>query len=198
VISDRFVIVGNGPSAAGYTPPDDVTVIAVNGAIDWLPRADYWFTLDPSPENMVRMRERKPNTVYYCANEGNQESPRGVMRLDRVSQKGGREPFEKDTPEWYLWRWGGMLGLSEDSRKIHSGNSAYGALGLAYHLGAKKVLLVGVDGTQEPKLDGKIPRNLSHLPILFESAKGQIDFKSIGFLPVNKTEEEEGKSWLIQ
>lgn len=32
----RAVIVANGPSAAGFIPPPGVTVIAVNGAIDWL------------------------------------------------------------------------------------------------------------------------------------------------------------------
>lgn len=198
MFTDKVVIVGSGPSARGYAPPDGTTVIAVNGAVDWLSRVDIFFTLDPSPENMSRMYSRRKGVLYYCANEGSQTTlPKGVMQLNRISSR-GREPFEKGSPEWWLWRWSAVLGLSEDSRTIHSGNSAYGALGLAYHLGATKVLLVGVDATQEKKIDGKIPNNLSHLPLLFASTTKQIDFVSIGQMSVNHMEREEGESWLLQ
>lgn len=53
--SDRVIIVGSGPSAANFVAPRGVPIIAVNGAIDWLNRASYFFTLDPSPDNMRRV-----------------------------------------------------------------------------------------------------------------------------------------------
>lgn len=193
---DRVIIVASGPSGHRYSPPRDVSVIAVNGAINYAYRADYWFTLDPSAENMEIMRNRRRDVLYYCANDGKRDLPRGVMSLDRVSTRGD-EPEHKNSPEWWLWRWSATLGLNEDSRKISSGNSAYGALGLAYHMGAKKVLLVGVDGTQDAKEDGTLPRNLSHLPMLFASAIPQIEFVSAGLLCINQMGLKEGERWLM-
>lgn len=65
--SDRVIIVGSGPSAANFVAPRGVPIIAVNGAIDWLNRASYFFTLDPSPDNMRRVgRGRRRRGVCYC------------------------------------------------------------------------------------------------------------------------------------
>ena len=64
-----MIIVADGPSAKGFVPPDGIDIIAVNGAIEWLQRADYWFTLDPSPVNYDRMRRvnRNPDRdSRYC------------------------------------------------------------------------------------------------------------------------------------
>ena len=63
---DRVIIVASGPSAAGFVPPRGVPIIAVNGAIDWLSRASYFFTLDPSRDNIRRLRIRRRN-VHYCS-----------------------------------------------------------------------------------------------------------------------------------
>ena len=156
-------------------------MIAVNGAIDWLTRAEHFFTLDHSDENLRRLDNRRNGTRYHAAFPDHVPAPDGVKRYDRVQLRGD-EPRPRRTPEWWLWRWSGVLGLSEDPARIHSGNSAYGALGLAYHLGYRRVALVGVDGTQEPKLDGRRPHNLSHLPLLFASALGQINVVSCGQL----------------
>lgn len=54
----HFIIVASGPSARGFVPPSDCKVIAVNGAVDWLERADYFFSLDPSAENLQRVKNR--------------------------------------------------------------------------------------------------------------------------------------------
>ncbi len=59
--SDRVIIVGSGPSAANFVAPRGVPIIAVNGAIDWLNRASYFFTLDPSPDNMRRVGRDSPS-----------------------------------------------------------------------------------------------------------------------------------------
>ncbi|HDR2588141.1 TPA: norphogenetic protein [Enterobacter ludwigii] len=175
----KAVIVASGPSARGFVPPDDVTVIAVNGAIEWLSRADYFFTLDPSPENYRRLKERRRG-VTYCAAGPVGRIP-GVRCFERIARR-GQEPRERYTPAWWLWRWSAVAGLSENRRQIHTGNSAYGALGLAYHLGFTDVALQGVDGTEEARIEGGQPGNLSHLPLLFESALHQIRVVSCGKL----------------
>ena len=183
------IIVGNGPSAKGFTPPDGVPVIAVNGAIDWINRSehqlldDYFFTLDPSKENMRRMQvqNQRYGFKYVAAVPDEIELPDGVIRYKRIARR-NEEPKPRFSPEWYLWRWSCVSGLSEVDGEINTGNSAYGALGLAYLLGFKHVSLIGVDGTDEPRLDGKRSGNLDHLGLLFESALPQIDVVSCGVL----------------
>ncbi|HBP8874090.1 TPA: norphogenetic protein [Escherichia coli] len=175
----RAVIVGTGPTALGFQPPEDLTVIAVNGAVEWLPRADYFFTLDPSPANIERMQNRRKGVKYCVA--GLDEAIRGVKRYERIARRGD-EPTETGSPEWWLWRWSAVLGLSEKKTQIHTGNSAYGALGLAYHLGFNDVALVGIDATDQERIGGGQPNNLSHLPLLFASALPQINVVSCSHL----------------
>ncbi|WP_147200819.1 hypothetical protein [Pantoea sp. CCBC3-3-1] len=187
---DRVIIVASGPSAEGFLPPRGVPVIAVNGAIDCLSRASYFFTLDPSPINLRRLRIRRRN-VKYCA--AGVTVP-GVYEFERLSLR-GKEPASKHSPEWWLWRWSARPVLSEDPNVIHNGNSAWGALGLAHHLGFKNVALVGVDATQEPRVhSGGTPNNLSHLPLLFKSALPQINVVSCGKL--NSIPQMSMKEWL--
>lgn len=173
----KCVIVASGPSAAGFAPPDGVTVIAVNGAVNWLSRADYFFTLDPSKENLFRLIHRRQGALYCTAGI----EMDGVRSFRRVARR-GPEPAYRGSPEWWLWRWSAVPGLSDDQDAIHTGNSAYGALGLAYHLGFRDVALVGVDATDEPRIEGGKPNNLSHLPLLFASALPQISVVSCGKL----------------
>ncbi|KGT94975.1 norphogenetic protein [Erwinia typographi] len=175
----RAVIVGSGPSARGFIPSNDVTVIAVNGAVDWLPRADHFFTLDPSAENLRRLSQRRDGVHYHAA--GLSCTLPGVQLYHRLARRGA-EPMIRYSPAWWLWRWSAVLGLSEDENIIHSGNSAWGALGLAYHLGFKDVALIGVDATKESRIEGGRTRDLSHLPLLFASALGQINVVSCGKL----------------
>lgn len=192
----RAVIVASGPSARGFKPPAGVTVISVNGSIDWLSRADIWFTLDPSTVNMTRMKKRRPGVEYYAAMA---HPPEGVKRLQRVSSR-GTEPQPRHTPEWWLWRWSATLGFSQYPEEINTGNSAWGALQLACQLGAKKVALIGVDATNAVRVEGGRPNNLSHLPLLFNSAIGKIDFVNCGHMKskVPKMTIEEGMEWLIK
>ncbi|WP_241522221.1 hypothetical protein [Chimaeribacter californicus] len=173
-----MIIVASGPSAEKFVPPRGVPIIAVNGAIDWLSRATYFFTLDPSVLNMRRLLARRRDVRYFSAGI----TAPGVHELERISYRAA-EPRVKGSAEWWLWRWSAKRGLSEDPTKIHNGNSAWGALGLAYHLGFKNVALVGVDATQEARYhSGGRPNNLSHLPILFYSALPQINVVSCGKL----------------
>lgn len=176
----KCVIVGDGPSAHGFVPPEGVAIIAVKRTIHWLARVDYWFSLDPNEASRECMRDQRRGVAYYCAVDPGDEIPEGVTRLERVAHR-GREPGMRRTAEWWFWRWSSVAGLCKTPGKVHSGNSAWGALGLAYHLGYTDVLLVGVDGTGDPRQsDRRRPNNLSHLPILFRSALGTVKLQTVG------------------
>lgn len=173
------VIVASGPSARGFKPPHGLTVIAVNGAIDWLTHADYFFTLDCSIVNLRRILNRRPGVSYTAA--GCPYNLAHVRNFQRIGAR-GVEPGVIGSPEWCLWREHAICGLSTNPATIHTGNSAWGALGLAYHLGFEHVALVGVDGTDEPRIEGGRCRSLAHLPLLFASALPQIRVTSCGAL----------------
>ena len=174
--------------------------IAVNGAIERV-RATHFFTLDPSESNMRRMRQRRPRVRYAAAVDAEHELPRWVERFYRFK---GRfpEPKEKGSPEWWLWRWQGATGLNSMAGWINTGNSAWGALQWAKIMGVKKAALVGIDATQEERLEGGKPNNLSHLPLLFESGLGNPNFKFIncGHMQskVPQMTIEEGMAWLME
>jgi len=198
------VVVGCGPSAAGYKPPSDAAVIAVNNSVSFLERMDYWFTLDPSPENLELMSNPVPGVQYFAAVTVQKEIPDHVYRMTRkgLPRTRPRSRYSANkTPEHWFKRWGCIAKVSDDARYINTGNSAWGALQLAYLLGGKRVLLVGVDGTKELKVDGTKPNNLSHLPLLFKGAVGVIDFAIAGELKVDgikNMSHEEGNQWLMR
>lgn len=157
----------------------------MNGAIDVVERASYFFTLDPSRDNLRRMANRRRGTKYCAALPADHADIAGVYRFERVGDRStrGEEPAEQGSPEWWVWRWSATPGLSDDPAKINSGNSAWGALGLAHLLGYTEVALVGVDGTDEPRHnDGGKPNDLTHLGPLFASALAQINVVSCGQL----------------
>lgn len=160
-------------------------IIAVNGAADFLPVFDHFFTLDLSPANMDRIKRKEPATTYHCAQDEQDldRIPSHVHRYVRVSEpdRSRMRDYPKGSDEWFFHRWGCKPGLSEDPWRIHSGNSAYGALGLAYHWNPVKILLLGVDGTNEDRMngEGRPKYSIGHLPILFDTARHQIVTKGI-------------------
>lgn len=175
----KAIIVASGPSARGFVPPKGITIIAVNGAIEWLSRADYFFTLDWAKVNMGRMAHRRQGVKYTAAFP----ESKWVMPWVKYYKRGEDRTIKQapyGTPEYWLMRLRCKLGLSEDPTTINTGNSAYGALGLAYHLGFTDVALIGVDATREARIEGGHSRNLSHLPLLFASALPQINVVSCG------------------
>jgi hypothetical protein len=150
------LIVASGPSGASLTIPETVKVIAVNGAIDGLARADYWFTLDPSPVNCARMQAPKPGTTYLCAC-----GPQQAMTQRKTSTI-----FLKRTPG---------RGISTKPDQIFSGNSGFGALQVAFLLGAKRIGIIGVDANEEPYWHGPgQSKSLKQLPNTFASAVPQL------------------------
>jgi len=172
-----MIIVASGPSARDFVAPDNIPVIAVNGAIDWLNRADYWFSLDPTLANRNRAMNRRAGVDYHVA--FNRYYIRGIKNYERISRR-GEQPFPRGTPEWWFWRWHCVAGICKEPGYIHSGNSAWGALQIAYKLGARKVILIGVDATREERIEGGRPLNLSHLPLLFESALPDMQIVNCG------------------
>lgn len=170
-VDDHFesiAIVGTGNSLKGVNLAfsEDVAVLAVNSAINHLTRTDIWFTLDPSPSNVTIMRRPIRGVTYYAAVPENfSGAPRHVNLLRRVVGTGHGHYQTK-------------AGLSNDRGAIHTGNSAWGALQLAAHLGAEKVALFGIDG-QGGYHYGGAPRELSMLPALFASAVGDLAARGI-------------------
>ena len=140
---DRAIICGQGPSwrqvdlaQLGRVQSMGVGLVAVNGAIDSVPFADYWFTLDMSPENQRRVMEPASGVQYYAAVPPEWERRlRGLEHLTClkrvVKEERRRGPFRLRV----LYQIVG--GISEDPGEIYTGNSAFGALGLVYLKGAR-------------------------------------------------------------
>lgn len=180
-MTESILIVADGPSSnpnQEYNYKDlientAVRTIAVNGAIELRGMdvmTDTWFTLDPSEANMRRMSRRMPGVNYYCACPPEFNLPHWVHRKERIATS-----WAEDHPApYWIKRWSCTLGLQEDSEKISTGNSAYGALNLAYHMRPKVIYLLGVDGVQKERASGGMPNDLSHLPFLFASATPQL------------------------
>ncbi len=119
-----------------------VFIIAVKGAIFHMPRANAWMTVDANNRcraKQMAQHNRKFGTQYYAAVPWDYGQPNALRVWHRKPPEPGIH---------YLERIEGV-GLAEDPRQIITGNSAYAALGLAYHMGFRKIGLFGVDATQD-------------------------------------------------
>lgn len=192
---DSVIIVGNGQSAKAFNPPADVPVIAVNSAVQWLNRWDWFFTLNANEKNLnnfqtaLKAKNRKsfkeskvvialPNAIV----KANAEQYPQAYVMTRLVGSYSAEPKDQQSIEWLLWHYKAKLGLTQEQGGISTGNSAYGALNLALHLGFKNAILIGVDGTQTPGIDESEPSDLRHLPTLFHSATSQLHLINCGLL----------------
>lgn len=183
---DKIIIVASSREAKKFKPLDGYVVIAVNAAINITKEyTDYWITVDLSETNLDILRNKPYNHVkYYAAippHFGTEYAllPRhrnlvldDVHYLERIASSNN----------------GPKAGLAEDKSQIHTGNSAYGALGLAYHMQPKEIIILGVNGNRtSPKFDNKYCRgDLSHLKALFSSAKPQLDDAGINVFNANR------------
>lgn len=173
--NDRCIIIGSGASAKGFVPPKGVDVIAVNFAIKDHPTAKHWFSLDPRPV-MKLLHKPLGNATYHLAHDGGFQIPNFVKQYKRIGKmQKGLQPKDKNSAEWWLWWSGATLGLQVDPEKISNGNSGYGALNLAYHLGYKKIALVGIDGNAEPNIHTKsyYANGYKYLNEIFSSCEKQ-------------------------
>lgn len=175
----QVIIVASGPSAERLNPVllfgaanAGVHIIAVNTSITWLPACHSWFTLDPGPRNRWLMTHQRPGVTYYAA------VPDDYGRGDAKCLHHRGQP---ETDIHWLRRMQGRHGLCISKDSIHSGNSAWGALGLAWHMAPQDIVLIGVDGSSDgyAYVDGKPSRSLRHLPALFASCVGQMTQRGI-------------------
>jgi hypothetical protein len=182
--ADRVLIVCTGPSVENiaFPPLPGVTTIVVNGALEWHPAPDIFFSLDPS--NYVRrlVRHRPARVAAYLAVPGDYGTPGARVVAHRDAPERGVTYLRRSTGGGYL---GACYRLSDDPRAIHTGNSAWGALGLAWHMGAARVAFLGLDGTTDryAYLPGCPVTSFDHLPGLFESSVPQLEAR--GVLVVN-------------
>lgn len=172
--------------AVKFKPIEGYTVIAVNNAINITKDyTDYWFTLDPSEDNISIMRKRPYDAYYFCAIPdwyGTNNAPihrckvavTGIHYLKRIQDDSNALKIK--------------YGLSDDKSCIHTGNSAYGALNLAFHMEPSEIIILGVNGNRlNPKFDNRhCVGDLSHLPKLFESAKNTLDTNGIRVYNANR------------
>lgn len=139
---DKVLIVCGGESLIGFDINQfkdfDGVIITVNNVIYHLPRADYWITVDPMSQGKPQraMVERLPNTYYYCAYPRLDKNSPDLNHYQTVE---GVHYLERILPSTNDYR------MQEDKSKITTGDSSYGALGLAYHFEATKIIILGVD-----------------------------------------------------
>ena len=179
----RCIIVGTGPSAKGFIQPEGVDIIAVNGAINKV-KATHFFTLDPRGALKYYVSPKK-DVKYHIASDGTFSLPSWVEKWKRVGKmRRGNQPLDKNSVEWLIWKDGATKGLQKEG--ISNGNSGYGAINLAYHLGYKYVALVGIDG---------VGKNYKHLNELIGSIDPKmIDITSLGL--VNSVKQMSLEEWL--
>lgn len=179
----RVAIVASGPSLRGVdlsVIPTGIAVVAVNAAIRHLPRADLWFTCDPTGANVEILEHRAdwPGTEFEVAwPESEPPLPypgvRHLARLDKLWILSERTTTPPGNPR-----------LCEVEGEINHGNSAWGALQRVVQRNRRrrgqKIILLGVDGTQDGYAWGDgAPRALWHLPALFRSALPQLEAAGI-------------------
>jgi len=175
--ADSVLIVATGPSLRGFSIsklgniPKSVHIIAVKGAIRYIPRADSWLTVDVNRRCLPFMQNRREGVHYYAAVPADFGTARARVQAHRTFS---------DPAVTYLRRtWGD--GLPDDPGIIYTGNSGWGALQLAWHMGAKRVALLGIDGTQSGyAMDVGSPRgSLLKIPDMFEKAVEQLEAADI-------------------
>lgn len=187
----KYLIIGTGPSVKELTLgdfeiiPHDTIIVSVNSSILFLPKVDIWFTLDDSFRNLryAGIAKERDIPAVMALN-----SNRAVTRVPYIHLRRKMNPINPSlmyhnnckTPQDWFKRWGCVNGLSETRNIIHTGNSLYGALNLVYFDRPKKIGILGLDGSTGPSAGGgHKPNNLSHLPLLFDSAAKQLSDANI-------------------
>lgn len=182
----RVIIIASGPSLMNYDLKKlkkiDAYKITINESGKWAPFADAWFTLDPwgltTGQIPTYFQGKKFAAVpddYGTASARCKDhrvaAPDDVQFLHRLQSH--NNPYMSSNTAF-------ILGLSEDTGCINTGNSAYGALNLAYHHRPEKILLLGVDGTSGYFYPSKKNNgSLSTLPSLFASTVDQLKANKI-------------------
>lgn len=185
ITADDVIIVCTGPSLKNFdfnNLHNKGHIIAVNDAAQYVPFANSWFTVDPWGLNSGQIPRDFAGTRWAAvpedygterayANNHRMMPPRNVNYLHRIPvHTDGSMQFSD-----YL-----SYGLNEDPSCIHTGNSGFGALGLAYHMKPKRIFLFGIDASRGYFFnEGKSTRTLDHLPALFRSTLPQLEERGI-------------------
>lgn len=182
---ELVVIVCSGKSVKKFdlrNIPDSATIIAVNGAGKFCPRVDYWFTSDPWGLDGPQLPLNKNCEMWAAVNDtyatklthisSHRVRPnRSVKFIHRIIS---HNYTNMSTETAY------SLGLSEDNRCISAGNSGYGAFNFAYLMGAKNIIILGMDGDIGYFYSNtEQNRPLTHLQAMMESTVEQIRNKGI-------------------
>lgn len=139
---EKVLIIAGGESLIGFDinkiKDFDGAIITVNNVVFHLPRADYWITVDPMSKGKPQegMRRKIEGCKYYCAYPDLDKTPWDRQFYSTIE---GVSYLERIVPT-------NDYSLQEDKDKITTGGSTYGALGLAYHFGAKEITILGLDG----------------------------------------------------
>ena len=145
---NRVLIIGGGESLIDFDMEQlkdfNGAIICVNNIVYHIPRADYWITVDPMDQNRPQraLKSRVKGVYYFCAYPDMNKTP---WHNDYYKAVNGVHYLERIVPTDPIMEVIGDFSLQEDKSKITTGDSCYGALGLAYHMGAKEVILLGVD-----------------------------------------------------
>lgn len=185
---DKIIIVCSGPSLTNFdfkTIKGIGHIICVNNAYKSVPFGDYWFTLDPWGLGGEQIPKPFSGKLYAAVPDNfglldakviqhRVNAPKNIIYLHRLISH-NKPSISSETAY--------VTGLSEDNGCINTGNSGFGALGLAYHMKPKKILILGMDG-DIGYYYSKTERNrpLKYLPLLMESTVTQLDKAGISVL----------------
>lgn len=175
---DKVIILCSGPSICNMTlrnlNKSNCPIIAVNGGIEIYPNCNYWITIDPSNVNYKRMRNKVSGTKYYCGVPSDYGQPDAEALAHRKTLLPHVHYLKRELSS--------LNGLVEDKSSICTLNSGLAALNLAYHMGAKKILYLGLDGGgnyRYNKKRGPRPNDMKQLNELFMSFLPQIESEGI-------------------
>lgn len=164
-VKKSIAIIADGPSAnclRNIYIPQNIYVIGVNHASIWLPRCDAYMTCFPDHRQRFLMNNQRQGLRYFAA-----VPPSYGSAFSKGDLYG---PRERNVT--FFTRSEFVYGMNPDPEKINGGNSAWAALGLAYHMKADKVALLGVDGNDKVRVSGGKP-SIPDLEDIFSSYDGQ-------------------------
>lgn len=194
---NKCIIVGSGQSAKDFIHPKGVDVIAVNNSITRVPTANYWFTLDPANYNLKIINDKSIKAKKYVACPEYYLLPDDVIRCKRVENHNRSRIFNQNCYEYFLYQSKATLGLSLEHLHISTGNSSYGALNLAYHLGYKDIALIGIDGTDKISLDNNSDtRGYLYLNQLFDSVQKDLGLNIVSLGELKSFPKMSLEEWL--
>lgn len=124
---EKAIIIGGGESLRGFDflrfNDFSGAIITVNNAITFLPRADYWITIDMSFD-IAGIAGKKKGCCYFAGIPDEKSNIYMNLPLHLLR----RVPF------WAV-----------NKNEITGGNSGLAALSLACHFEAEKILMLGID-----------------------------------------------------